>query len=195
MPRDEIPGLRAAQMRLGRLPGYVRRPDLARRNSADGHTYKKGWEVRFTARTEAEITEIRDLVTAAGFAPARPFFKGHQLIQPVYGIAAVQAYLAAREAFEELARARSGAVGAPCDGPPGGAAAPIPEQARREAAAPVAAAAAAAAAAGAAALAASAAGTAPGTGTGTGRRRVAEAPPAPAAAAVRRRVSPAGRTS
>ncbi|MEV6205995.1 hypothetical protein [Kitasatospora sp. NPDC051914] len=190
MPRDEIPGLRAAQMRLGRLPGYVRRPDLARRNSADGHTYKKGWEVRFTARTEAEITEIRDLVTAAGFAPARPFFKGHQLIQPVYGIAAVQAYLAAREAFEELARARSGA-GTPCDGPPDGAPAPIPEQARREAAAPVAAAAAAAAAAGAAALAASAAGTT----QGTGGRRAAEAPPAPAAAAVRRRVSPAGRTS
>ncbi|MCU7824589.1 hypothetical protein, partial [Kitasatospora sp. DSM 101779] len=152
MPRDEIPGLRAAQLRLGRLPGYVRRPDLARRNSADGHTYKKGWEVRFTARTEAEITEIRDLVIAAGFAPARPFFKGHQLIQPVYGIAAVQAYLAAREAFEELGRARAagaGAVEADAPGPVGRAGAvPIPEQVCREAAAPVAAAAAAAAAAG-----------------------------------------------
>ncbi|MFD9128641.1 hypothetical protein, partial [Kitasatospora sp. NPDC059571] len=122
MPRDEISGLRAAQLRLGRLPGYVRRPDLARRNSDDGHTYKKGWEVRFTARTEAEITEIRDLVVAAGFAPARPFFKGHQLIQPVYGIAAVQAYLAAREAVEEVTRTRRTA--------------PIPGQTRREAAAP-----------------------------------------------------------
>ncbi|GAA2241583.1 hypothetical protein GCM10010430_23900 [Kitasatospora cystarginea] len=109
MPRDESAGLRAAQLRLGRLPGYVRQPDLARRNGEDGRTYKKGWEVRFTARTEEEIAEIRDLVVAAGFAPARPFFKGHQLIQPVYGIAAVQAYLAAREAVEGSARTRSGA--------------------------------------------------------------------------------------
>ncbi|MFF2661312.1 hypothetical protein ACFVUH_28600 [Kitasatospora sp. NPDC058032] len=115
MSRDETAGLRAAQLRLGRLPGYVRRPDPARRSGAQGHTYKKGWEVRFTARSEAEIAEIRDLVVAAGFAPARPFFKGHQLIQPVYGMAAVQAYLAARQAAEEHAartadgRARRGA--------------------------------------------------------------------------------------
>ncbi|MFE6865399.1 hypothetical protein ACFVFS_02460 [Kitasatospora sp. NPDC057692] len=103
MSRDETAGLRAAQLRLGRLPGYVRRPDPARRSGAQGHTYKKGWEVRFTARSEAEIAEIRDLVVAAGFAPARPFFKGHQLIQPVYGMAAVQAYLAARQVAEEQA--------------------------------------------------------------------------------------------
>ncbi|MFD8703538.1 hypothetical protein ACFV1W_13050 [Kitasatospora sp. NPDC059648] len=103
MSRDETAGLRAAQLRLGRLPGYVRRPDPARRSGEKGHTYKKGWEVRFTARSEAEIAEIRDLVVAAGFAPARPFFKGQQLIQPVYGMAAVQAYLAARQAAEEHA--------------------------------------------------------------------------------------------
>ncbi|MFI6446142.1 hypothetical protein [Kitasatospora sp. NPDC050543] len=103
MSRDETSGLRAAQLRLGRLPGYVRQPDLSRRNGERGHTYKKGWEVRFTARTEAEIAEIRDLVIAAGFAPARPFFKGHQLIQPVYGMAVVQTYLAARQVAEETA--------------------------------------------------------------------------------------------
>ena len=103
MSRDETSGLRAALLRLGRLPGYVRQPDLARRGGEQGHTYKKGWEVRFTARTEEEIAEIRDLVIAAGFAPARPFFKGHQLIQPVYGMAVVQAYLAARQSVEETA--------------------------------------------------------------------------------------------
>jgi len=108
MPRDESSAQRTAQLRLGRLPGYVRRPDPARRGGEDGRAYKKGWEVRFTARTEAEIAEIRDLVIAAGFAPARPFFKGHQLIQPVYGIAAVQAYLAAREAAEDVTRSRRG---------------------------------------------------------------------------------------
>ncbi|MFF3597678.1 hypothetical protein [Kitasatospora indigofera] len=109
MSRDETSGLRAALLRLGRLPGYVRQPDLARRSGEQGHTYKKGWEVRFTARTEDEIAEIRDLVVAAGFAPARPFFKGHQLIQPVYGMAVVQAYLAARQTVEEnAARAARG---------------------------------------------------------------------------------------
>ncbi|WP_282205794.1 hypothetical protein [Kitasatospora fiedleri] len=122
MPRDESSAQRAARLRLGRLPGYVRQPDPARRGGEDGRTYKKGWEVRFTARSEEEITEIRELVTAAGFAPARPFFKGHQLIQPVYGIAAVQAYLAAREsveAAETTARTDRRTAG-------------IPEQIRRE---------------------------------------------------------------
>ncbi|WP_143200366.1 hypothetical protein [Kitasatospora sp. CB01950] len=118
MSRDESSAQRAARLRLGRLPGYVRQPDPARRGGEDGRAYKKGWEVRFTARSEEEITEIRELVTAAGFAPARPFFKGHQLIQPVYGIAAVQAYLAAREAAEETGRIRRTAG--------------IPEQSRRE---------------------------------------------------------------
>ncbi|WP_329495169.1 hypothetical protein [Kitasatospora herbaricolor] len=120
MSRDETSGLRAALLRLGRLPGYVRQPDLARRSGEQGHTYKKGWEVRFTARTEDEIAEIRGLVVAAGFTPARPFFKGHQLIQPVYGMAVVQAYLAARQTVEEnAARAARGrrADGTPEAGP------------------------------------------------------------------------------
>lgn len=106
MPHDESTSQRAAQLRLGRLPGYVRQPDLSRRNSDRDRSYKKGWEVRFTARTEEEIALIRELVVAAGFVPARPFLKGHQLIQPVYGIAAVQAYLAARATVEEAGRTR-----------------------------------------------------------------------------------------
>ncbi|MFC8450788.1 hypothetical protein [Kitasatospora sp. NPDC057223] len=117
MSRDDTTGLRAALLRLGRLPGYVRRPDLARRTGEQGHTYKKGWEVRFTARTEEEIAEIRDLVVAAGFAPARPFFKGHQLIQPVYGMAVVQAYLAARQSAEENAAKAGGPTRGAAVGP------------------------------------------------------------------------------
>ncbi|WP_405013151.1 hypothetical protein [Kitasatospora sp. NBC_01539] len=211
MPRDEIPGLRAAQLRLGRLPGYVRRPDLSRRKSEDGHTYKKGWEVRFTARTEAEIAEIRDLVVAAGFAPARPFFKGHQLIQPVYGIAAVQAYLAAREAMEELARTRDGdtftgdseadTAAVAAAGTAAAGAVAFPGQTRREAAAPLAAAAAAAAAVAAATAAAASTdrGTGADTGTGTPSTAVDPAPAAVTGAhgrrAADRGISSAGRTS
>ncbi|MFJ4189737.1 hypothetical protein [Kitasatospora sp. NPDC089509] len=167
MSRDETAGLRAAQLRLGRLPGYVRRPDPARRSGEKGHTYKKGWEVRFTARSEAEIAEIRDLVVAAGFAPARPFFKGHQLIQPVYGMAAVQAYLAARQAAEEHAErielgrrrraagARAGAThtGGAHPGSAHATGAPVGHRCEREEAAAGAAAAAAVAAAAAAQLA------------------------------------------
>ncbi|WP_158715171.1 hypothetical protein [Kitasatospora phosalacinea] len=142
MPRDETSAQRAARLRLGRLPGYVRQPDPARRGGEDGRTYKKGWEVRFTARSEAEITEIRELVAAAGFAPARPFFKGHQLIQPVYGIAAVQAYLAARESLEAAGttlrtetrtETRTEApTGAPTEIRTDPRTAGIPEQTRRE---------------------------------------------------------------
>ncbi|MFC9326298.1 hypothetical protein [Kitasatospora sp. NPDC057015] len=145
MSRDETSGLRAAMLRLGRLPGYVRQPDLTRRGGEQGHTYKKGWEVRFTARTEEEITEIRDLVIAAGFTPARPFFKGHQLIQPVYGMAVVQAYLAARQSVEESA-ART-ARGRRADGGPDTGSRPGAEGAENAKSAAAAAGAAAAAAA------------------------------------------------
>ncbi|MFC8718109.1 hypothetical protein [Kitasatospora sp. NPDC057198] len=182
MPRDETSAQRAARLRLGRLPGYVRQPDPARRGGEDGRTYKKGWEVRFTARSEAEITEIRELVAAAGFAPARPFFKGHQLIQPVYGIAAVQAYLAARESLEAAeTAARRGTAG-------------IPEQTRRE---PDSVAAAARAAEQAAALAAEQAATRAGgaarsPATPTPREAPA-GPEAPAAGATR--TAPAVRTT
>ncbi|WP_030459892.1 hypothetical protein [Kitasatospora sp. NRRL B-11411] len=174
MPRDESSAQRAARLRLGRLPGYVRQPDPARRGGEDGRTYKKGWEVRFTARSEEEITEIRELVTAAGFAPARPFFKGHQLIQPVYGIAAVQAYLAARESVEA---AETTARTDPRTDP---RTAGIPEQTRREpdsvaAAARAAESAAAEAAAGAAARAAARADEAAGRPDGTAARSGAEA--------------------
>lgn len=169
MSRDETAGLRAAQLRLGRLPGYVRRPDPARRSGEQGHTYKKGWEVRFTARSEAEIAEIRDLVVAAGFAPARPFFKGHQLIQPVYGMAAVQAYLAARQAAEEhaartaLGRRRRAPGGHSASGHPTGGG----HRCEREEAA-----------AGAAAAASAAAATATATAAQLARRRAIESFPA-----------------
>ncbi|WP_354640712.1 hypothetical protein [Kitasatospora camelliae] len=180
MPRDDSSVQRSVQLRLGRLPGYVRQPDLSRRSGEEGRTYKKGWEVRFTARTEAEIAEIRELVVAAGFAPARPFFKGQQLIQPVYGIAAVQAYLAAREAAESVSRSRRGGRTAT---EPGLVTEParIPGQSRREqsgrGAADSAGTAAAAAAAGAAAAAAAR------------RARAAAASPEGA------EINPAGRTS
>lgn len=101
MSRDETSGQRAAVLRLGHLPGYVRQPNVERRLVDKDQSYKKGWEVRFTARTEEQIEQIRELIVAAGFVPARPFLKGQQFIQPVYGMEAVQAYLEARQIADD----------------------------------------------------------------------------------------------
>ena len=73
--------------------GYVRWQDR-RRLSREGHElYKKGSEVRLTARTRRELDLIRRLLRQAGFAPARPFLKGRQYRQPVYGVDEVERFL------------------------------------------------------------------------------------------------------
>ena len=73
--------------------GYVRRTNAVRRKS-EGHLYKKGAEVRLVAETEAELTDIRDLLVRAGFKVARPFEKAQHWRQPIYGVAAVARFLA-----------------------------------------------------------------------------------------------------
>lgn len=72
--------------------GYVRRVDAARRE-AEGQQYKKGTEVRLVAESQAELSEIRQLLWRAGFKVAEPFTKGRQWRQPVYGVAAVARFL------------------------------------------------------------------------------------------------------
>ena len=74
--------------------GYVRR-QLAHRLEADGPSkYKKGDEVRLVANTRAELKKIRRLLVVAGFEPARPFAKGNQHRQPIYGRETVEKFLA-----------------------------------------------------------------------------------------------------
>jgi hypothetical protein len=73
--------------------GYVRRIDAVRRVSK-GKLYKKGAEVRLVAESVAELREIRRLLKDAGFKRARPFAKGRQWRQPVYGVAEVARFLA-----------------------------------------------------------------------------------------------------
>jgi hypothetical protein len=75
-----------------RRNGYVRRVDAVRR-VMDGQLYKKGAEVRLVAESAAELAEIRRLLRRAGFKAARPFAKGRQWRQPVYGIAEVARFL------------------------------------------------------------------------------------------------------
>ncbi len=73
--------------------GYVRRLSKARR-AAEGQSYKKGDEVRLVARSMVELRRIRRLLRQAGFLPGRPFRKGKQWRQPVYGRTETARFLA-----------------------------------------------------------------------------------------------------
>jgi len=81
-----LPSLRA-RFRRG---GYIRTYDPSRRKSEGTDAYKKGFEVRFVVATQAEITEIRELLEAAGLRPGKTFKKASKIVQPVYGAEAVR---------------------------------------------------------------------------------------------------------
>lgn len=67
--------------------GYIRRPNPDR--LSEGHyVYKKGTEVRLVVDTRAELAEVRAALREVGFKPGRPFDKGGQIVQPIYGAAA-----------------------------------------------------------------------------------------------------------
>lgn len=48
-------------------------------------TYKKGYEIRFVARSETELKEIRQALRKTGFKPGKSFQKARQIVQPIYG--------------------------------------------------------------------------------------------------------------
>jgi hypothetical protein len=72
--------------------GYVRSVNPVRRKK-EGRLYKKGAEVRLVAESAAELREIRQLLKRAGFQRARPFAKGRQWRQPIYGVKEVAQFL------------------------------------------------------------------------------------------------------
>jgi hypothetical protein len=76
-----------------RRNGYVRRVNATRREE-EGRLYHKGDEVRLVAHTKVELIYLRDLLERAGFKPGRPFQKGSQFRQPLYGREAVAQFLA-----------------------------------------------------------------------------------------------------
>lgn len=89
-----------ARRAIGRLAqlfhrnGYVRWQN-AERLLLDGYMrYKKGDEVRLVAKSRAELKEIRRLLRLAGFKTRRPFSKGRQFRQPIYGRGEVARFLA-----------------------------------------------------------------------------------------------------
>jgi len=78
--------------------GYVRSANLKRRKE-DKQNYRKGDEVRLVAGSELELTNMRSLLDIAGFKAGRPFVKGRQFIQAMYGREAVARFLAMVAAY------------------------------------------------------------------------------------------------
>ncbi|MFH1048777.1 MAG: hypothetical protein V1732_03890, partial [Patescibacteria group bacterium] len=73
--------------------GYVRRPDLKIRKKIGCDRYKKGWEVRLTAKTDKELDLIRNLLDEVGLKKGKPFKKEKFNIQPIYGKQAVEWFI------------------------------------------------------------------------------------------------------
>ena len=90
---------RARPRRVRTLAGFFRRNGYVRMQNAeraaeDGwEHYKKGDEVRLVAESVQELALVRRLLREAGFKPGRPFVKGRQFRQPVYGRQAVARFL------------------------------------------------------------------------------------------------------
>jgi hypothetical protein len=64
--------------------GCLRSPNTVQRKNK-GQTYKKGYEIRFTAMNENELSLIRLLLIKANYKLGRPYVKVNRFIQPVYG--------------------------------------------------------------------------------------------------------------
>lgn len=82
--------------------GYVRLHDPKTLSERGWDGYRKGDEVRLVAESRAELATIRRLLRAAGFKAGRPFAKGRQFRQPIYGRTEVERFL---EAVVEKLRA------------------------------------------------------------------------------------------
>lgn len=67
-----------------RRNGCARHPSLRMRRIS-GAAYKKGYEIRLVAWDEEELQDIQNLLAAAGLSAGKPWTKGSQTIQPIYG--------------------------------------------------------------------------------------------------------------
>ena len=74
--------------------GFVRRQNPERIAAEGWRRYKKGFEVRLTVASEAELATVRRLLCDAGFTPGRPYRHGpHRFRQPLYGRRQVERFL------------------------------------------------------------------------------------------------------
>ncbi len=71
--------------------GCLRLPNATRRKEGS-QKYKKGYELRLVAQTKNELKQIRRLLQQMGFKLGKPYQKGRQTVQPVYGKQAVEQF-------------------------------------------------------------------------------------------------------
>lgn len=76
-----------------RRNGYVRPPAEKRLAGLGYGRFRRGYEFRLTAKSRSELRLIRNLLRRAGFKPGRPFVKGRQFRQPVYGRQELERFL------------------------------------------------------------------------------------------------------
>ncbi|MBI4729708.1 MAG: hypothetical protein HY775_09460 [Acidobacteria bacterium] len=93
--------------------GYVRVPDLRRRQELGSSTFKKGWEVRLVADTEDELWLLRSCLLVVGFSPGASFRKVRRRVLPVYGRSAVEWFAPSSRGGAPGRAARRGNPGRP----------------------------------------------------------------------------------
>ncbi|WP_144604383.1 hypothetical protein [Algoriphagus algorifonticola] len=65
--------------------GYLRIKDSSKVEKLGSQKYKQGYEVRIVTKNEIELERIRTAISSLGLYAAKPFFKGNQIVQPIYG--------------------------------------------------------------------------------------------------------------
>lgn len=88
---------RTAAARLRRMfvdGGYIRTQSRADAEEFGTDVYKKGHEVRLTLSSMSEAAEARECLEAVGLRGGKPYQKHARVIQPVYGLEAVEWFLA-----------------------------------------------------------------------------------------------------
>jgi hypothetical protein len=95
MSTPQIPASVIAELAaLFQRNGYVR-PPIEKRLAGEGDgRFRRGYEFRLTAASKRELHYIRNLLRQADFKPGRPFPKGRQYSQPVYGREELERFLA-----------------------------------------------------------------------------------------------------
>ena len=71
-----------------RRNGCIREPRQERLDEGSA-SYKKGWEVRITLESKAEVAELQDHLRCVSLRPGKPYKKSHKWVQPIYGVDAV----------------------------------------------------------------------------------------------------------
>ncbi len=72
-------------LQLALLPNGCFRVANTELRRTKGQEYKKGYEARFVVKTEEELADIQQLLNRAGIKFGKPYAKGKQFVQPVYG--------------------------------------------------------------------------------------------------------------